>query len=273
MTVRRPSRHSNRTRRQALSASCSSESWRCARAWAVRMDAISAAANRKETASMIVTATRPPVATMMPPMAGPISRARWLFMPVQRVGGDEVVVGVLEQVREQCALGRGEQQVQAARHEEDDVRDPDAQRVDRQQRQQHGRQDQVDDHHQALAVPSVHEDTRHRAEQDRRDQEGEHHGPGGKGRAGAPIDLERQADDQDPVARHRDQPAEPQLGEVGLAEDSQHRARLSWLGRWPTYRRVSVPVPSTPSATSIRSSTCAVLRRSPSTGRRISTSA
>ncbi len=45
------------------------------------MDAISAAASRNETASITVTATSPPVATMMPPMAGPISRARWLFNP------------------------------------------------------------------------------------------------------------------------------------------------------------------------------------------------
>ena len=157
-----------------------------------RMEAIRAAASRNETASITVTASRPPTATMMPPMAGPISRARWLFMPFSALAVTRSSSGFSRRFGS-SALGRREQQLQAAADEEDDVGDPDAQRVDRQQRQQDDRHDQVDDHHQALAVPSVHEDPGHRAEQDRRDQEGEHHRAGGEGRAGPAVDLERQA--------------------------------------------------------------------------------
>ena len=221
--TRSPSRHSRARRRQAEAASCSTESWRFARPCSVRMDAISAAATTNETASMIVTASNPPVATITPASTGPISLARWLFSPFSALAVTRSSSGFSSRLgRRACSAGWKSCSRQLMPNSTTYATQMPSASIASSGRIA-DRQDQVDDHHQALPVPSVHEHAGDRAEGDRGDQEGEHHGAGGEGRAGAPVDLERQPHDQDPVADHRDEAAEPEAGEVGLAEDAEHR--------------------------------------------------
>ena len=149
-----------------------------------------------------------------------------LGLTVERVGGHQLGrVRVVDDPRQHCLLGRGEERLHDRLEHQHRVDDPDQPgSVHEQQREQPDREHQVGGDHGPPPVPAVDQDAGDEADQHLRQQRGQEDPGRGHRRAGQVVDGVRQPDGEQPVAGQRDQRGSHQSGQVRPSAEQPPRS-------------------------------------------------